>query len=265
MKDFLYQCFQKDPNLRISAKKLAKHPWMVAVQRQVDSTMESASHGKSSNAARPNSQISASPYKPKILIPKRRQINRAATGSSISESNTAASSTANNSASNQGDAIQPLESMAKRPLTTVYDQAIQRVQEWNAALNGKLSRSQTFFISHIEYRPSAAPKPPLKTVRRKANLHGDLVPSGLRGSHSLEVGQSSSGSLEAHLKAIADQPQAIWKRNLMDGRDGSSANAGPVKENQEGNVWDDDFAGSPDLAKFVQGKPTSLLLRACTV
>jgi hypothetical protein len=32
--------------------------------------------------------------------------------------------------------------MAKRPLTTVYDQAIQRVQEWNAALNGK-SLSET--------------------------------------------------------------------------------------------------------------------------
>ncbi|KAF8955254.1 hypothetical protein BDZ97DRAFT_1674389 [Flammula alnicola] len=29
VKDFLYHCFQKDCNLRISAKKLLKHPWMV--------------------------------------------------------------------------------------------------------------------------------------------------------------------------------------------------------------------------------------------
>ncbi|EKM79117.1 hypothetical protein AGABI1DRAFT_120578 [Agaricus bisporus var. burnettii JB137-S8] len=32
VKDFLYHCFQKDSNLRISAKKLLKHPWMVSAQ-----------------------------------------------------------------------------------------------------------------------------------------------------------------------------------------------------------------------------------------
>ncbi|KDQ62037.1 hypothetical protein JAAARDRAFT_189411 [Jaapia argillacea MUCL 33604] len=35
VKDFLYHCFQKDPNLRISAKKLLRHPWMVAARRQL--------------------------------------------------------------------------------------------------------------------------------------------------------------------------------------------------------------------------------------
>lgn len=35
MKDFLYHCFQKDCNLRISAKKLLKHPWMVGTRRQL--------------------------------------------------------------------------------------------------------------------------------------------------------------------------------------------------------------------------------------
>ena len=28
LKDFLMQCFQKDPNLRISAEHLIKHPWL---------------------------------------------------------------------------------------------------------------------------------------------------------------------------------------------------------------------------------------------
>lgn len=32
VRDFLSQCFQKDPNLRVSAKKLARHPWMLSVQ-----------------------------------------------------------------------------------------------------------------------------------------------------------------------------------------------------------------------------------------
>ncbi|RMZ75030.1 hypothetical protein DV737_g5485, partial [Chaetothyriales sp. CBS 132003] len=31
--DFLMQCFQKDPNLRVSAKKLLKHPWIVSAKR----------------------------------------------------------------------------------------------------------------------------------------------------------------------------------------------------------------------------------------
>ncbi|PPR05399.1 hypothetical protein CVT24_008013 [Panaeolus cyanescens] len=35
VKDFLYHCFQKDANLRISGKKLFKHPWMVAARKQL--------------------------------------------------------------------------------------------------------------------------------------------------------------------------------------------------------------------------------------
>jgi serine/threonine protein kinase len=31
--DFLMQCFQKDPNLRVSAKKLLKHPWIGSARR----------------------------------------------------------------------------------------------------------------------------------------------------------------------------------------------------------------------------------------
>ncbi|KAJ4396125.1 Protein kinase of the Mitotic Exit Network [Gnomoniopsis smithogilvyi] len=32
-RDFLMQCFQKDPNLRVSARKLLKHPWIVGCRR----------------------------------------------------------------------------------------------------------------------------------------------------------------------------------------------------------------------------------------
>ncbi|GAA5944103.1 serine/threonine-protein kinase [Sporobolomyces koalae] len=34
VRDFLSQCFQKDGNLRISAKKLLRHPWMIAAKKQ---------------------------------------------------------------------------------------------------------------------------------------------------------------------------------------------------------------------------------------
>lgn len=36
VKDFLCHCFQKDYNLRISAKKLLRHPWMVAAKKSME-------------------------------------------------------------------------------------------------------------------------------------------------------------------------------------------------------------------------------------
>ncbi|EGN91709.1 hypothetical protein SERLA73DRAFT_173393 [Serpula lacrymans var. lacrymans S7.3] len=35
VKDFLLHCFQKDCNLRISAKKLLRHPWMISARKQM--------------------------------------------------------------------------------------------------------------------------------------------------------------------------------------------------------------------------------------
>lgn len=32
-RDFLMQCFQKDPNLRVTARKLLKHAWIVGCRR----------------------------------------------------------------------------------------------------------------------------------------------------------------------------------------------------------------------------------------
>jgi len=36
------QCFQKDPNLRVSARKLLKHPWIVNAKR-IDSVVRASS------------------------------------------------------------------------------------------------------------------------------------------------------------------------------------------------------------------------------
>ncbi|KAM0789064.1 hypothetical protein ACM66B_003127 [Microbotryomycetes sp. NB124-2] len=35
-RDFLAQCFQKDANLRVSARKLLRHPWIMAAKKQAD-------------------------------------------------------------------------------------------------------------------------------------------------------------------------------------------------------------------------------------
>lgn len=34
VRDFLMQCFQKDPNLRVTAKKLLKHPWIMSTRKE---------------------------------------------------------------------------------------------------------------------------------------------------------------------------------------------------------------------------------------
>ena len=48
VKDFLYHCFQKDANLRISAKKLLRHPLMVQARKQLEAQQgtPSASDGR---------------------------------------------------------------------------------------------------------------------------------------------------------------------------------------------------------------------------
>ncbi|GBE85072.1 predicted protein [Sparassis crispa] len=52
VKDFLYHCFQKDCNLRISAKKLLRHPWMVAARKQMASHQDrQGNEGKKSGEA----------------------------------------------------------------------------------------------------------------------------------------------------------------------------------------------------------------------
>lgn len=57
VKDFLYHCFQKDSNLRISAKKLLKHPWMVAARKQMANSHggeRSSDAGNANGAGAPN-------------------------------------------------------------------------------------------------------------------------------------------------------------------------------------------------------------------
>ncbi|VDB91802.1 unnamed protein product [Peniophora sp. CBMAI 1063] len=53
VKDFLYHCSQKDVNLRISAKKLLRHPWMVQVKKQlgVESAPGPSAGGQTSRTA----------------------------------------------------------------------------------------------------------------------------------------------------------------------------------------------------------------------
>ncbi|KAF9265314.1 hypothetical protein L218DRAFT_957501 [Marasmius fiardii PR-910] len=56
VKDFLMHCFQKDCNLRISAKKLLRHPWMISARKQLGEPPDAGeAKDKSKAAARPMS------------------------------------------------------------------------------------------------------------------------------------------------------------------------------------------------------------------
>ncbi|KAK4986455.1 Protein kinase of the Mitotic Exit Network [Elasticomyces elasticus] len=85
VRDFLMQCFQKDPNLRVSARKLLKHPWIISAKRadavvptkptKYDETVKSVQewnealkspdHNSTRRASRP---MSASPIPPRSEV-----------------------------------------------------------------------------------------------------------------------------------------------------------------------------------------------------
>ena len=111
VKDFLYHCFQKDANLRVSGKKLLKHPWMVAARKQM---AESA---------------------------KDRGTADGATGG---ESAAGAQGRGEGGVATETNAMPP-----KRHSNYNYDEAVLKVQEWNEALKCEsqfnLSPTRTLF------------------------------------------------------------------------------------------------------------------------
>ena len=110
MKDFLYHCFQKDHNLRISAKKLLRHPWMMSARRNVEPT--------------PNPDQTLS----RTVSPNKTQGKVGSLRATVHS----------NGIKLMPRVVSGGETMkAKKPIT-VYDEAVQRVQEWNEAINGEL-------------------------------------------------------------------------------------------------------------------------------
>ncbi|KAK8858460.1 hypothetical protein IAR55_002687 [Kwoniella newhampshirensis] len=108
VRDFLYHCFQKDPNLRITAKKLLRHPWMLSVRR----------------ATEPPSI----PAQPKSTTDGTSQSRNG--GARI-----------NSGGKEEQSSAQPsgIGTVGGKKFMTVYDEAVHRVQQWNEALNAPKS------------------------------------------------------------------------------------------------------------------------------
>ena len=101
--------------MRVSAKKLLRHPWMASVRR--------SSPGASLAPVIdiPSSSSEAGPSNGHLSKP----INRSTDGTSLMAE-------VGREERRGGDTLK-----AKKP-STVYDEAVQRVQEWNEALNGQI-------------------------------------------------------------------------------------------------------------------------------
>ncbi|KAJ3823551.1 kinase-like protein [Lentinula raphanica] len=157
VKDFLACCFQKDPNLRIGARKLLRHPWMAKGQQQASSRKGKNAKGDPQRQARP---------------PK------------------------HTSNAYGGTEARPVSQYG-------YDEAVQRVQEWNQALSSaanltSLPTSTSTGIAFSKPQSLAVPVPTnpifnakgsgsagsIPTIRPPSLLSPNLTPSSSASSSS---------------------------------------------------------------------------------
>ncbi|GAA5958813.1 hypothetical protein JCM10213_006249 [Rhodosporidiobolus nylandii] len=190
VRDFLLQCFQKDANLRIGAKKLLRHPWMVAAKRQAD---QQRREGLGVRQARP---------------------------------------------------------------TSLYDDTVQKVQEWNEALRAappgpsRPTRALAIGDENLPRRPSALPTPstPFLIRRPSAELASALKPtSAAPPPSSTPAGPSSAvaagaGGRRGSLPLAIIQPEAPGRALQAVEEEGGSGG--------EGDNWDSDFEEGISMSKI---------------
>ncbi|WWD18350.1 hypothetical protein CI109_102800 [Kwoniella shandongensis] len=206
VKDFLYHCFQKDPNLRVTAKKLLRHPWMLSVRK----------------ATEPPS----APPQPKPTPDSRSQSVRIPSGGK--EDNSLG-----------GQKVGSGTVRAKKPMT-VYDEAVQRVQQWNEALNAPKALATT------RHLPLPQPRKQSTThIRQRGESNGPL---GLLALPS----RSSADSLNGQMAppgvigiASGDQPGLLQKNYHV-----SDVLSRAKESESQGESWDDDFAADITLSKL---------------
>ncbi|WWC62426.1 uncharacterized protein I303_105022 [Kwoniella dejecticola CBS 10117] len=226
VKDFLYHCFQKDPNLRVSAKKLLRHPWMMSVKK--------------------SSQPPSAPVQPRPTPTSRPQSRagsvRVSSGgrdtvrSNEKKSSSGVGQTSISSAgSGGGGTVRAKKSM------TVYDEAVQRVQEWNEALNASPKALGT-----MKRLPLPLPrKESISNGRRRGESTGPMGP-GLFALPS----RSSGDAISSHLPTGSNMPLPTPQTGLMGKNLHVSDVLNRAKENDgEEESWDDDFAADITLSK----------------
>ncbi|WWC88803.1 uncharacterized protein L201_003716 [Kwoniella dendrophila CBS 6074] len=226
VKDFLYHCFQKDPNLRVSAKKLLRHPWMMSVKK--------------------SDEPPSIPVQPKPPTPSRPQsragsVRVSSGGRDTVRLNERKSTSSNqNSMTSTGSGASGGTVRAKKPMT-VYDEAVQRVQEWNEALNASPKALGT-----MKRLPLPQPrKQSVSNVRQRGESNGPMGP-GLFALPS----RSSGDAISSHLPAVSGLPMPNTQAGLIGKNLHVSDVLNRAKESEgDGESWDDDFAADITLSK----------------
>ncbi|WVO23738.1 uncharacterized protein IAS62_005094 [Cryptococcus decagattii] len=242
VKDFLYHCFQKDPNLRISAKKLLRHPWMLSIKK---------------------SSSNQSPITPSLTNTNPDQNNidsKASSMGTIPKSQGDGDKSRFESGSEDEKQLRQGTIKPCKKKMTVYDEAVQRVQEWNEALKATpKSPSQPLPFPFPSTSSASASKalplpvrstnPSIPKTCQRGEPNPPLSLFSLRLASKSKYASSSLPQEQSMLLPLQRQKQAgqnggLLSKNIM-------VNNVLERAREEGEeTWDDDFAEGISFSKF---------------
>nr|KIR86181.1 STE/STE11/CDC15 protein kinase [Cryptococcus tetragattii IND107] len=244
VKDFLYHCFQKDPNLRISAKKLLRHPWMLSIKK---------------------SSSNQSPVTPSLanINPDQNNIDsKASSTGTIPKAQGDGDRSRFESESEDEKQLRQGTIKPRKEKMTVYDEAVQRVQEWNEALQATpKSPSQPLPLpfpfpstssasaSKALPLPVRSTNPSIPKTRQRGDSNQPLslfsLPPVSKSKHSSSsLPQEQSMLLPLQLQNQVGQSGGLLSKNIMV----SNVLERAREEGEE--TWDDDFAEGISFSKF---------------
>ncbi|OXG28291.1 STE-group protein kinase [Cryptococcus neoformans Ze90-1] len=245
VKDFLYHCFQKDPNLRISAKKLLRHPWMLSVK-------------KSASSRFPIAPSLANNTLDRNIGPKANSEGITPQAQRDGDESRPESERENEKQSRQGT-VRP-----RKEMMTVYDETVQRVQEWNEALKASpknLSQPSaspspsTSSASAPNSASKALPLPvkftnlPLPKARQRGESNPPLSLFSIPLASNSKPLTSSSSQEQSMLLPLQLQNQIGQGGGLLSKNYMVSDVLERAREEGE-ERWDDDFADGISFSKF---------------
>ncbi|KPV72270.1 uncharacterized protein RHOBADRAFT_47116 [Rhodotorula graminis WP1] len=235
VRDFLAQCFQKDGNLRVGARKLLRHPWMVAAKRQADAQREESDAREAAARA----------------------TNGDGGGGGGGRGARAGASGRGNEERDERT------SGAARPAST-YEDEVRVVKEWNEALraNPAAPRAPTALPApRLPLRPrgaAALAHPSSSSSSASPHLSAATSPSPSTApspaAHSLASAllHPSSSSSTAALPALAHPSSSSTPLSLEldSGTASLAAGAGAAERDSDSDNWDSDFEEGISVGKI---------------
>ena len=182
--DFLMQCFQKDPNLRVSARKLLKHPWIV-------------------NARRSDSEVTKNATDYTEAVKSVQQWNEALkdspNGHTIRKNSTTSSS--DSPMPTPRDVLRPLKSPTKQMSGGVRSNTTERFRSLDEDDSDNWDNDFATAIS-----PSALQLPHLRPID---NLGGLLSSDNLKAFASIDQSLSVHDENDENMKTLKPKPRPL--------------------------------------------------------